>query len=84
MESTTPDIVIVDLMMPSMSGQECVGEMRRRGLSAPIVGFTALDDPQVHEVAQRAGCTKVIVKPCKSKDLIGQIESLLIKKEQTS
>jgi len=72
-----PDIVLIDLMMPHLAGQECVRQMRDRGVSVPIVAFTALDDQDVHEHAKRAGCTDVVVKPCKSSDLLRKIEILL-------
>jgi CheY-like chemotaxis protein len=49
----------------------------------PILAFTALDDPEVHQQAFAAGCTKVLLKPCKSKDLIKEIESLIITREIT-
>lgn len=77
LKESTPDVILIDLMMPNMQGQECVRQMRERGVSVPIVAFTALDDPRVHQEACQAGCTKVIVKPCKSKDLVKEIEQLL-------
>ena len=82
--SSRPDVIIIDLMMPAMTGQACVREMRNRGVTVPIVAFTALDDPQAHQEAEQAGCTKVIVKPCKFNDLVCQIEALVFKKEQTA
>lgn len=77
LEQATPDVILIDLMMPNMQGQECIRQMRERGVSVPIVAFTALDDPRVHQEARQAGCTKVIVKPCKSNELIKEIELLL-------
>ncbi len=76
-EETKPDIILIDLMMPKMNGQACIRELRNRGISVPIVAFTALDDPEVHQEARDAGCNVVLTKPCKSKDLVRQIESLL-------
>jgi CheY-like chemotaxis protein len=78
-----PDVVVIDLMMPRISGQECVSRLRAQGVRVPILAFTALDDPEVHQQAFAAGCTKVLLKPCKSKDLIKEIESLIITREIT-
>ena len=83
LEEANPDVILVDLMMPNMPGKECVRQMRERGVSVPIVAFTALDDPRVHQEACQAGCTKVLVKPCKSKDLIKEIEVLLPFRSET-
>ena len=78
LQSSKPDLILIDLMMPHLAGQECVRQMRSQGVSVPIVAFTALDDPSAHQEARQAGCDKVIVKPCKSKDLIKEIEKLLV------
>ena len=72
-----PDIILIDLMMPRMNGQECVRQLRSRGLNLPIVAFTALDDPEVHQEARDAGCNLVLTKPCKPTVLLKHIESML-------
>ena len=72
-----PDIILIDLMMPKMNGQECVRELRKRGVSVPVVAFTALDDPEVHLEAMTAGCNLVLTKPCKPAMLVKKIEELL-------
>lgn len=72
-----PDIILVDLMMPKMNGQECVRQIRQKGLKMPIVAFTAIDDPEVHKDAVSAGCNLVLTKPCKAASLFKHIEELL-------
>ena len=72
-----PNIILIDLMMPKMNGQECVRQMRDRGIKVPVVAFTAVDDPEVHQEALDAGCNIVLTKPCKPANLVKQIESLL-------
>ncbi|WKZ57187.1 MAG: response regulator [Bdellovibrionota bacterium] len=75
--SEQPNIILVDLMMPKMNGQECVREIRKRGIAVPIVAFTALDDPEVHQDARNAGCNLVLTKPCKPAVLVQHVEELL-------
>jgi len=77
LQAKQPDIVLVDLMMPQMNGQETVRQMRASGLLAPIVAFTALDDPDIHQEALDAGCNLVLTKPCKPAVLVSEIERLL-------
>jgi CheY-like chemotaxis protein len=76
-ESVKPDIILIDLMMPKMSGQDCVREIRKRGMAQPIVAFTAVDDPEIHQDAMDAGCNLVLTKPCKPQALVKHIEELL-------
>ena len=76
-EDESPDIALVDLMMPQMSGQECVKKIRAKGIQIPIVAFTALDDPDIHREALDAGCNLVLTKPCKPVILVKHIEDFL-------
>lgn len=75
-----PDVVLIDLMMPKMSGQECIRKLREQGMTAPVVAFTAVDDPEIHDEAREAGCNLVLTKPCKPTVLVQHIESLLKKR----
>lgn len=72
-----PDIILIDLMMPRMNGQECVRQLRQKGISVPIVAFTALDDPEVHQEAMDAGCNMVLTKPCKPDALVKHVSSFI-------
>lgn len=76
-EDVKPNIILIDLMMPKMNGQECVKQIRGKGLNLPIVAFTAVDDPEIHKDAMNAGCNLVLTKPCKPNVLVKHIEDLL-------
>lgn len=76
-EDEGPQVILIDLMMPKMNGQECVRHLRDRGISIPIVAFTAVDDPEIHQEALDAGCNRVLTKPCKPTALLSEIERLL-------
>ena len=72
-----PNIILIDLMMPLMNGQQCVREIRAKGVKIPIVAFTALDDPEIHQEALDAGCNLVLTKPCRPAILVEHIEKLI-------
>jgi CheY-like chemotaxis protein len=76
-DSVAPDIILIDLMMPKMNGQECVRQIRAKGLKLPIVAFTALDDPSIHQEAIEAGCNMVLTKPCKPTLLVKHVDDLV-------
>ena len=78
-EEVQPHIILVDLMMPKMSGQETVRLIRQKGIKMPIVAFTAIDDPEVHQEAMDAGCNLVLTKPCKPALLVQHIQKLMNK-----
>lgn len=76
-DEASPDVILIDLMMPKMNGQECIGEIRKRGIKVPIIAFTAVDDPEIHKQAVQAGCNIVLTKPCKPTLLIQHVNALL-------
>ncbi len=76
-KSDSPDIILVDLMMPGITGQEAVRKIRSQGIKIPIVAFTALDDEDTHQDARNAGCNLVLTKPCKPLELLKHINDLV-------
>jgi len=72
-----PNIILVDLMMPRLNGQETVRRLRAKGVIVPVVAFTAIDNPKIHQEALDAGCNLVLTKPCKPDILVSRVEELL-------
>lgn len=80
--STIPDLIILDLMMPEPNGFE-VCEMLRSDSkfnNTPIVIFTAMGDSTSKEAAYDAGADDYLTKPFRTKDLLKRIEDLLGKR----
>lgn len=79
LERGHPDLVILDLMMPDMSGVEICHRIRARSdfVAIPIVILTGLTDPAVHQEARQAGANDVWLKPITPSDLGARIRQLL-------
>lgn len=69
-----PDIVILDIFMPSMSGYEVLREMRKF-TDVPVVIFSA--SRSAYEKAMEYGADGFISKPFKPADLARKIEGIL-------
>ncbi|MDP3845146.1 MAG: EAL domain-containing protein [Pseudomonas sp.] len=63
-----PDIVILDVLMPAMSGLEVCRKLRKMagGEFIPVLMLTGLDDPHSINQAYDAGATDFICKPITS------------------
>ena len=73
---TEPDVILLDAMMPNMSGTEVLEEIRGKGSKVPIVMISAHLDAQEPDRMRSLGATDCIPKPFEWEDLIGKIEEL--------
>ena len=71
-----PDIILLDAMMPNMSGTEVLEEIRGNGSKVPIVMISAHLDAQEPDRMRSLGATDCIPKPFEWEDLIAKIEEL--------
>lgn len=77
-----PDIILVDLMMPQISGVETIAKIRELSIPSPVIAFTALDDEELHQEALQAGAQMVLTKPCPPVKLLEHCNRLLIHQEE--
>ncbi len=73
------DIVLLDIMMPDISGMAVCGHLRAdpRLQSVPIVMLTALDDYATRREAMQAGATDLITKPVTKDELLAKLNGIL-------
>ena len=72
----TPDLVITDLNMPSMSGMELCAAIRQTS-QVPIIVLSVRNDEETIVEALDAGADDYIVKPFSSGELLARIRSAL-------
>ncbi|MCS7015948.1 MAG: response regulator [Gemmatales bacterium] len=78
-EEWQPDLVLLDIMMPRVSGFEVCKRLRHNPQTQhiPIVMITALDQPSDIERAVEAGTDDFLTKPIHKKELLVRIRALL-------
>jgi len=66
-----PALILLDLMLPGMSGWEVARRLRQDPATAPvpIIAVSALSRPQERESALHAGCDAYVAKPFTPDDL---------------
>lgn len=82
-QSTDVDIILLDIMMPDMSGITVCGHLRTAPhlRSIPIVMLTALDDYATRRKAIEAGATDLLTKPVAREELIAKLEGVIAEYE---
>ena len=82
--NASPDLVLLDIMMPVMDGLEATKLIREVGSlkHTPIVALTALAMPGDRERCIAAGMTDYLSKPIRIQELADMIQKHLISKGQ--
>jgi signal transduction histidine kinase/ActR/RegA family two-component response regulator len=70
------DIIVMDLLMPVMSGLEATRALRATGSRVPIVAISADATSRARTAAADAGCNAFLCKPFDSGDLVAAIRFL--------
>jgi len=73
------DIIILDLMLPSVDGLELCQKVRQEGKNkeTPIIVLTALGDEDTKVKGFAAGADDYVTKPFSVKELLARIEAVL-------
>jgi DNA-binding response OmpR family regulator len=74
-----PDLILMDVVMPRMSGFEALRELRnnQRTSTVPVVMVTTKAEAESIETGYATGCSDYIVKPIDSMELIAKVRDLL-------
>ena len=70
------DLILLDLMLPSMSGLEVCQVLRMRRINTPIIILTALDSPDDVVKGLRMGADDYMTKPFDLDELLARIEAV--------
>lgn len=73
LEQVTPDVILLDAVMPVMDGFECARNIRQTLPLTPIIFMTGLSEEEDIVKAFEAGGTDYIVKPIKPQELLARI-----------
>jgi DNA-binding response OmpR family regulator len=69
-------LVILDRMLPEISGDHLLAEWRRKGLNTPVLMLTALDAVADRVTGLRGGADDYLVKPFAFEELLARLEAL--------
>jgi len=83
-EVEKPDLVLLDVVMPGMSGLEVCSVLKTETIArfVPVVMFTVLGRDVDHRLAEESGCDGYFVKPFTPEDLLAEVKMRLKESEQ--
>ena len=72
-----PDLILMDIKMPVMTGLEATAEIRKSDKNIPIIALTAYAFGSDRDEAINAGCDRVMTKPINIKEIKDVLSKLL-------
>jgi DNA-binding NarL/FixJ family response regulator len=71
-----PEVVLMDIQLPKMSGVECVGKIKELLPATQVIMVTVYEDPDNIFRALRAGASGYVLKRAKPETILGAIREV--------
>ena len=78
------DLILLDMVMPEMSGLECLAELRSAGINEPVIVLTANGGIDMVVKAMQAGAQDFFVKPVGPERLLVGVRNAMQMKRLTA
>ena len=75
--SEAPDLVLLDIMMPRLSGWDVCRELRRKGIDVPIIMLTARGEEADRVRGLELGADDYLAKPFSLRELLARVRAVL-------
>jgi DNA-binding response OmpR family regulator len=81
-QRTVPDVVLLDVMLPTLSGLEVLRRRRTAGDHAAVIIISARGDESDRLVGLEIGADDYVVKPLSPREIVLRVQALLRRAEQ--
>lgn len=78
----TPDLIILDLMLPKMKGLEVCQNLRQKNITTPIIMLTAKGEEIDKVIGLEVGADDYMTKPFGIRELLARIKAHLRRKKR--
>jgi two-component system response regulator TctD len=77
LQTETYDAVLLDLLLPQMTGKQILRRLRERRDNVPVIILTASDSVDEKVICLAAGADDYLVKPFEVRELVARIKALI-------
>ena len=77
------DLIILDIMLPSMNGNEVCKQLRQDGVQTPILMLTSKKEEVDKVLGLELGADDYVTKPFGTRELVARIKALLRRQAET-
>src|SRR5205807_196789 len=72
-----PDLILLDAMMPRMSGWDVCRQLRQRGVDVPVIMLTARGEEVDRVLGLELGADDYVTKPFSLRELLARVRAVL-------
>ncbi len=72
-----PDLILLDIMMPDLSGWDVCRELRRKGIDVPVIMLTARGEEVDRVLGLELGADDYVTKPFSLRELLARVRAVL-------
>mgnify|MGYP001050841533 CR=1 FL=1 len=76
-ETESPDMIVLDLMLPKLDGMDVCKKLRQQNIMTPILMLTAKDDELDKILGLELGADDYMVKPFSPREVIARVKAIL-------
>ena len=81
--ASAPDLVVLDIGLPGMSGLEVLGAIRLEQADLPVILLTANGEEPDRVFGLKLGADDYLTKPCSPRELVARVEAVLRRSGRT-
>ncbi len=81
--TTNPSVVILDLMLPKMSGRDVIREIRKGAPAQPVIILSAVSEEVDKVLLLELGADDYVTKPFSPKELLARVRAVTRRAERT-
>jgi two-component system alkaline phosphatase synthesis response regulator PhoP len=75
--SEVPDLILLDIMMPQMSGWDVCRALRQKGVDVPVIMLTARGEEVDRVLGLELGADDYVTKPFSLRELLARVRAVL-------
>jgi two-component system alkaline phosphatase synthesis response regulator PhoP len=75
--SEVPDLILLDIMMPQMSGWDVCRALRQKGVDVPVIMLTARGEEVDRVLGLELGADAYVTKPFSLRELLARVRAVL-------
>ncbi len=74
---SSPDLILLDVMMPQMSGWDVLRALRQKGIDVPVILLTARGEEVDRVLGLELGADDYVTKPFSLRELLARVRAVL-------